>query len=107
MGERGRLNEDATETDISQMASLVSKPEAGAVGFNTSRIVGHRSLWGEPVPGTFAPDHEVLAIAEAMKNLVKASSNDSCRNNRKDGKSWRGKVHSARRACAYGACLRG
>ena len=72
MGERGRLNEDATETDISQMASLVSEAlEAGAVGFSTSRIVGHRSLWGEPVPGTFAPDHEVLAIAEAMKKSGK------------------------------------
>ena len=72
MGERGRLNEDATESDISQMASLVSEAlEAGAVGFSTSRIVGHRSLWGEPVPGTFAPDHEVLAIAEAMKKSGK------------------------------------
>ena len=37
------------------MADLVSEAlEAGAVGFSTSRIVGHRSLW-EPVPGTFAP----------------------------------------------------
>ena len=72
MGERGRLNEDATASDISQMADLVSEAmEAGAVGFSTSRIVGHRSLWGEPVPGTFAPDHEVLAIAEAMKKAGK------------------------------------
>ena len=72
MGERGRLNEDATASDISQMADLVSEAlEAGAVGFSTSRIVGHRSLWGEPVPGTFAPDHEVLAIAEAMKRAGK------------------------------------
>ena len=72
MGERGRLNEDATEGDITKMAKLVTEAlEAGAVGFSTSRIVGHRSLWGEPVPGTFAPDHEVLAIAKAMKESGK------------------------------------
>ena len=50
MGERGRLNEDATETDISQMASLVSEALEAGAGFSTSRIVGHRSLWGEPSP---------------------------------------------------------
>ena len=34
--------------------------------FSTSRTIGHRSLWGSPVPGTFAPDEELLAIATAM-----------------------------------------
>ncbi len=72
MGERGRLNEDATESDLTLMGELVTEAlDAGAVGFSTSRIIGHRSLWGEPVPGTFAPDHEVLAIAEAMKKSSK------------------------------------
>ena len=72
MGERGRLNEDATESDLALMAELVTEAlDAGAVGFSTSRIIGHRSLWGEPVPGTFAPEEEVLAIAQAMKTSSK------------------------------------
>ena len=55
MGERGRQNEDATADDLAAMARIVAEAvEAGAVGFSTSRTIGHRSLWGEPVPGTFA-----------------------------------------------------
>ena len=67
MGERGSANEDATATDIAEMSALVAEAiEAGALGFSTSRTIGHRSLWGSPVPGTFAPDEELLAIARAM-----------------------------------------
>ena len=67
MGERGSANEDATATDIAEMSVLVAEAiEAGALGFSTSRTIGHRSLWGSPVPGTFAPDEELLAIARAM-----------------------------------------
>ena len=66
MGERGSANEDATPADIAAMASLVAEAvQAGALGFSTSRTIGHRSLWGAPVPGTFAPDAELMAIAEA------------------------------------------
>jgi N-acyl-D-amino-acid deacylase len=67
MGERGSANEDATADDLAMMSRLVAEAiEAGAVGFSTSRTVGHRSLYGKPVPGTFAPDEELLAIARAM-----------------------------------------
>ena len=67
MGERGSANEDATAVDIAEMSTLVAQAiEAGALGFSTSRTIGHRSLWGSPVPGTFAPDEELLAIATAM-----------------------------------------
>ena len=67
MGERGSANEDATADDIAQMSALVAQAiEAGALGFSTSRTIGHRSLWGSPVPGTFAPDEELLAIARAL-----------------------------------------
>ncbi len=67
MGERGVANEDATADDIAAMATLVGQAvDAGAVGFSTSRTIGHRSLWGSPVPGTFAPVDELVAIAEAM-----------------------------------------
>ncbi|HJM28039.1 MAG: amidohydrolase family protein [Acidimicrobiales bacterium] len=72
MGERGRVNEDATESDMALMSDLVSEAiEAGALGFSTNRTSGHRSLWGEPVPGTYAPDEELLAIARGMKKVGK------------------------------------
>ena len=72
MGERGRVNEDATADDLDVMGRIVAEAiEAGAVGFSTSRTIGHRSLWGEPVPGTFAADAELLAIAEQMGRVGK------------------------------------
>ena len=50
------------------MAAIVEEAlRAGAVGFSTSRIMGHRSIRGEPVPGTFADEVELFAIAAAMK----------------------------------------
>ncbi len=67
MGERGAANEDATAEDLAEMSRLVGEAiDAGAVGFSTSRTIGHRSLWGSPVPGTFAPADELMAIAGAM-----------------------------------------
>ena len=67
MGDRGIRNEDATADDMAAMAKLVGEAvEAGGLGFSTSRTVGHRSLWGSPVPGTFSPADELLAIARAM-----------------------------------------
>lgn len=72
MGERGRTNEDATEEEIAKIADLVEEAvEAGAVGFSTSRTIGHRALWGEPVPGTFAADEELLEIARRFKKVGK------------------------------------
>ena len=68
MGERGRDNEAATEADLEGMARVVTEAlQAGAVGFSTSRILGHRSVRGEPVPGTFAQDDEVMALAGALR----------------------------------------
>ena len=72
MGERGRVNEDATADDLAAMAKIVEEAvSAGALGFSTSRTIGHRSLWGTPVPGTFAADEELLAIAAAMRRAGK------------------------------------
>ncbi len=72
MGARGRENEAATEGDLDQMGQIVQEAlEAGAVGFSTSRILGHRSIQGEPVPGTFANDTEVMVIAQALKRADK------------------------------------
>ena len=68
MGERGAANEDATEEDLDAMATIVEAAlAAGAVGFSTSRTIGHRAKSGRPVPGTFAPTEELLAIARAFR----------------------------------------
>ena len=71
MGQRGVDNLDATQDDIATMATLVGEAvEAGALGFSTSRTIGHRSLSGQPVPGTFAAIEELSAIARAMPRGV-------------------------------------
>ena len=68
MGERGAANEDATAEDLTEMARIVQEAmEAGAVGFSTSRTIGHRAKSGRPVPGTFAAEEEVVALAEALQ----------------------------------------
>ena len=67
MGERGVRNEASTARDIAQMASITGDAiAAGALGFSTSRILGHQSIKGLPVPGTFAGEDEVFAIGQAM-----------------------------------------
>lgn len=72
MGERGRQNEDSTADDIAAMTRIVEEAvSAGALGFSTSRTIGHRSLWGTPVPGTFAADEELLGIAAGMRRAGK------------------------------------
>lgn len=68
MGERGAANEDATAEDLETMARMTREAfDAGAVGFSTSRTIGHRARSGRPVPGTFAPEAELLAIAGALR----------------------------------------
>ena len=65
MGERA--NDEATEADIVAMRSLVREAiEAGALGFSTSRTSLHKSIDGEPVPGTFATREELFGIGRAL-----------------------------------------
>ncbi|MEY2966712.1 MAG: hypothetical protein RLY50_762, partial [Actinomycetota bacterium] len=67
MGERGARNEPATADDLAEMARIVADARrAGAVGFSTSRTMGHRAKDGQPVPGTFADMDELRALAEAL-----------------------------------------
>jgi len=69
MGE-GRGNADATEAEAGRIAGLVEEAlRAGAVGFSTSRIMGHRSIHGDQVPGTFAPEAELMAVAGAFRRV--------------------------------------
>ena len=67
MGDRGARNEPATPEDIAAMAGIVQEAvEAGALGFSTSRTLGHRAMDGEPVPGTFAAEDELFGLGRAM-----------------------------------------
>jgi len=69
MGERGAANEDATAEDLDAMRAVVADAIGrGAVGFSTSRTIGHRARSGRPVPGTFAPEAEVVALAAALRD---------------------------------------
>ena len=68
MGERGAANEAATADDIAAMARITRESmDAGAVGFSSSRTPVHIAADGRPVPGTFAAENELLALARAVK----------------------------------------
>jgi len=70
MGERGARNEAATADDIRAMYEIVKEGvAAGALGFSTSRTMGHRAVDGEPVPGTFAQEDELFGIGRALGDL--------------------------------------
>ena len=67
MGERGARNEAATAEDIQAMRAIVLEAiRAGALGFSTSRTLGHRAIDGELVPGTFAAEDELFGIGSAL-----------------------------------------
>jgi N-acyl-D-amino-acid deacylase len=67
MGERAFRDEPASVSDIGAMSDLVREAmTAGAVGFSTGRFIEHRSTRGATVPGTYAAEDEILALAGAM-----------------------------------------
>jgi N-acyl-D-aspartate/D-glutamate deacylase len=70
MGERGAKNQAPTADEIAAMADIVRDGiAAGALGFSTSRTLLHRAVDGEPVPGTFAAEDELLGIGRALGDL--------------------------------------
>ena len=67
MGERGLDEAPATDDDIAAMTALVDEAmSAGALGFSTSRTLLHRVPDGRFVPGTWADERELLAIADVL-----------------------------------------
>jgi N-acyl-D-amino-acid deacylase len=67
MGERGLDEAPATDDDIAAMRDLVDEAmHEGALGFSTSRTLLHRVPDGRPVPGTWADERELLAIADVL-----------------------------------------
>ena len=72
MDKRGRENEPATDDDIEKMSQIVGEAlEAGALGFSTSRTIGHRDIKGRIIPGTHAQREEIMAFADVIKSAGK------------------------------------
>jgi N-acyl-D-amino-acid deacylase len=70
MGERSLDETPASDDDIAVMCDLVDEAmRAGALGFSTSRTLLHRVPDGRPVPGTWADERELLAIADVLGAL--------------------------------------
>lgn len=68
MGERGADHqEETTPGDLQAIHDVVKQAvEAGAIGFASNRADGHQDMSGNPVPGTYAKDDEVVKIATAV-----------------------------------------
>ncbi len=67
MGDRGAANEPATPEEIAEMREIVREAvEAGALGVSTSRVLSHKAMDGEPVPGTFAAEDELYGLGYAL-----------------------------------------
>jgi N-acyl-D-aspartate/D-glutamate deacylase len=69
MGERC-IDRDAhpSAEELEVMVGTVDEAiAAGALGFSTSRVLGHRAPDGRPVPGTFALPDELLALSEPLR----------------------------------------
>ncbi len=64
---RDRAQDLATADDLAAMSVIVRDAiRAGAVGFSTGRTAGHRDIHGNPVPGTYAHEDEIVALLGAM-----------------------------------------
>jgi N-acyl-D-aspartate/D-glutamate deacylase len=69
MGKRAADREVATEKDLQEMTRITEEAmNAGALGFGTSRSIGHKDSNGSPVPTMHATEAELLAFATGMKN---------------------------------------
>ena len=68
MGERG-IDENPSADELERIAEVVGESiRDGAVGFSTSRIIGHVLPDGRDVPGTHAEHGELVRIAEAVRS---------------------------------------
>ncbi len=61
-------NAHPTADELAIMVNAVDEAiAAGALGFSSSRVLGHRTPEGQPVPGTFAQREELFALADPMR----------------------------------------
>ena len=69
MGERGATAEPPTDDELARMQQHVRDAmRAGALGFDTGRTTMHRTPTWDPVPGTFADQRELGALATALRD---------------------------------------
>jgi N-acyl-D-aspartate/D-glutamate deacylase len=67
MGDRSLDEAPAGDDDVALICDLVDEAiDAGALGFSTSRTLLHRVPDGRPVPGTWADERELFAIADVL-----------------------------------------
>lgn len=67
MGDAAVGDSEASTAELAEMTALVGEAlDAGAVGFSTSRTALHMLPDKRPVPGTFAPQSELRALAAVM-----------------------------------------
>ena len=60
-------SEYASGDQIAEMRAIVREGlKAGALGVSTTRMLAHRSVKQEIVPGTFAPEEELTALADEL-----------------------------------------
>ncbi len=86
MGERSLDDVPARADDITAMCEHVEEAmRAGALGFSTSRTLGHRVPDGRPVPGTWATPDELIAIGDVMGRLGRGVFESASRLGERDG----------------------
>ena len=69
MGERSLGRDEPTAEELGRMRDVVAESVAGgAVGYSTSRLLGHKVPDGREVPGTWAGVDEHLALADGMSD---------------------------------------
>lgn len=69
MGERSLTDEAPSADELARMRDVVAESVAGgAVGFSTSRLLGHVVPDGRHVPGTWAEVAELETIADGMND---------------------------------------
>jgi N-acyl-D-aspartate/D-glutamate deacylase len=60
----------ATEGELEVMRGVVREGlEAGALGLSVSRNMGHFDVGGKLIPGAFAPEEELFALAAVLREL--------------------------------------
>ncbi len=70
MGDRAHdEGAEPTPAELLRMRDMVAESvDGGAVGFSTSRILLHRVPDGRKLPGTYASNDELLALADGMRD---------------------------------------
>ncbi|HIF92932.1 MAG TPA: amidohydrolase [Myxococcales bacterium] len=73
MGERaGDENQQPNDDELDTMCTQVGEAlSAGALGFSTSRTASHSTPDGLPIPGSYALDAELFALADVVRKSGK------------------------------------